>query len=232
VIDPATDKGVSAGIASDSARLAALAPALGALLAGVQQTVPSIDLLNPRQPPPKRDERKRRMVLGGSAAATLALLLGAAAWSYSSGLDEKIAQLQQRDVELTESLKRGKPTVAAHNLVHGWLADAVDPLAGMDRLNRLLPGADRVLLLSLNVTNGRGEAVATLTGTGIARTERDIFDLFQTLSDNGYRVAPQVIDSDSPDPDYPLRFDLKADRLAPAPAPAAAGPKPQGASGK
>lgn len=217
VIDPATDSAVETVSPDQAQKLGGLAPAFGALLSDLQRTVPAIDLLNPRKPPVKRDERKRQMMIGGSIAAAALLLLGVSLWMYGRGLDRQIQNLTSEDTELTDILKNGQPSLNSHKLVQTWLAAAIDPLAEAERLNRLLPGPETILLLGLNVTPGRNDSIATLTGSGIARTERDIHELFQKLSDNGYRVAPQVTSRESPDPDYPLQFTLKADRL-PAPA--------------
>jgi hypothetical protein len=218
VIDPAADDGISVASKSDAVRLAALAPALGALLGDAQRTVPSIDLLNPRKPPPKRDERKRRLIIGGAAAAAVLLIAATAAWSYASGVSAEILDLEARDADLTKTLKEGEPAGKSHAAVASWVNGAVDPLQELERLNRNLPGTDRLLLLDVLVAAGRNEAVSRLTGTGIARTERDIEDMFQTLADRGYRVHPQVTEPYKLDPDYPYQFKLDVERLPPRPA--------------
>jgi hypothetical protein len=96
----------------------------------------------------------------------------------------------------------------------------VEPLSELDRLNRLLPGTDRVLLLQVHVSPGRTGELARITGTGIARTERDIQELFDALTAAGYRVQPQVSDEYRLDPDYPRKFELDVSRVPAAGRPA------------
>lgn len=225
IVDPADDEAVAAG--GEGARLAALAPAVGALLGRIQRTVPSIDFLNPRRPPPKRDERKRRMVLGGVAAAVALALAGTGLWAYGRRLDGQIAALRSRDADLTRGLEQYKPAMEDHQRVQEWVDSAVDPLTEVNRLNRLMPGTDRLLLQNINVLPGSRGAVAKLVGNGIARSERTVQDFLQTLSESGYAVRPQVTETYRLDPDYPYRFLLDMERLPDRPSDAAAaGPAP------
>lgn len=222
VVDPAADRTVETPDPSVAARLAGLAPAMGALLGEVRRTVPSVDFLNPRQPPPKRDFQRERLINIGWRVGAAALVLGAIAWWYASHLSGQIAELQREDGRLSNALAGAGPPKEAYNRIRTWEAAAIDPLDEVDRLNKLLPGTDRLLLLDVHVQPGRTGELARLTATGIARSERDITELFDTLNSTGYKVQPQVSDNYKLDPDYPYKFSLDVSRL---PKPAAAAPR-------
>lgn len=217
LVDPASDQAVSIARDEDAARLASLTPAVGALLGRLQQTVPAVDFLKPRQPPPKRDERKRKMIQIGAATAAGLLVIGGAAWAYGNHLDGQIRALEMIDGDLSQTLAGAGPPLEAHSRIEGWRMTSVDPLDELDRFNRLLPGADRLLLLNVQVQPGRADTLARITGGGIARTERDIAEMFDTLTASGYRVQPQVSDVYKLDPDYPHKFSIDVSRLTPPP---------------
>jgi Tfp pilus assembly PilM family ATPase len=222
VIDPAVDEAVRTSDAAVSARLAGLAPAMGGLLGELQRTVPSVDFLNPRKAPPRRDLKRERMIRLGIRAGAAVLLVGLLAWWYASHLQSQIDALSAEDGRLASSLASAGPPRAAHARITAWDATSLEPLDELERLNRLLPGTDRVLLLDLHVLPGRSGESARITGVGIARTERDIQELFDSLTTAGYRVQPQVSESYRLDPDYPREFDLDVSRPAV--------PKPSGAA--
>ncbi|MFV0444462.1 MAG: type IV pilus biogenesis protein PilM [Planctomycetaceae bacterium] len=216
VIDPANDQSLLPMENSLSVRLAGLAPAMGAVLGELKRTVPSVDFVNPRKPPVPRDLRKEQLIYYGIRAGAAALLIGLLAWWYASHLGSQIAVLEKRDGELGNTLSQAGPTRDAHGRIQAWVASEVHPLEEIDRLNKLLPGTDRLLLLDLQVLPGRQGELARVTGSGIARTERDITNLFDTLTAAGYKLQPQVSDFYKLDPDYPHKFTLDASRL-PAP---------------
>ncbi len=213
VVDPANDEAVRVSGSADTARLAGLAPAMGALLGGVQRTVPSVDFLTPRQPPPKRDLRKERLQRIGLRAGAVAALLLLMGWWYASRLQGQIDVLTTEDGRLSNELSRGGPPKQTHGRIQLWESNAVHPLDEVERLNRLLPGTDRVLLLDVHVHPGRTGELARITAIGIARTERDIQTLFDVLTAAGYRVQPQVSDPYKFDADYPYKFNLDVSRL-------------------
>ncbi|MCA9053208.1 MAG: hypothetical protein KDA75_05190 [Planctomycetaceae bacterium] len=213
VVDPADDSAVETAGPDVAARLAGLAPAMGALLGRLERTVPSVDFLNPRRPPPPRDLRREQMIRIGTRAGAAVLLLGIAGWWYASHLDGQIADLQKEDGDLTVELKQGQPAMDAHTAIHGWQSAAVEPLGELERLNRLLPGTHRLLLLDAHVIPGREGEVARINGYGIARTEADITALWDTLTRAGYRVQPKVSLPYKNDPDYPHRFEFDVSRI-------------------
>lgn len=213
VVDPAADAAVSVREAGMARQLAGMAPAIGALLAHWQPTVPKVDFVSPRRPPPKKDVRRERLIKLGGAAAAAVLVLGGAGWMYASHLDARIEVLQLQNRELTETLQQAQEPLDAHDRVLRWQGGIVRPLSELDRLNRLLPGTHRVLLLEVKVESPRGEGLAHITGVGIARTDVDISELFDTLTTHGYRVQPQVTELYKLDPDYPRKFTLDATRL-------------------
>jgi Tfp pilus assembly PilM family ATPase len=222
VIDPATDEAVKTNDAATAARLAGLAPAMGALLGDVQRTVPSVDFLNPRKPPPKRDLKRERMIYIGIRAGAAVLFLAVIAWWYASHLQSQIDTLVKEDGVLSVELSGAAAPKNVFSKIQSWQSTAVQPLSELDRLNKLLPGTDRVLLLDVHVLPGRTGELARITGVGIARTERDIEELFDALTTAGYRVQPQVNDDYKLDPDYPHQFDLDISRLPKAEPPAVA----------
>ena len=222
VVDPASDNAVRETEASVAAWLAGLAPAMGAILGEVRRTVPSVDFLNPRQPPPTRDLKREQLIRIGWRVGAAALVVGAMAWWYASHLGAQIDDLKKQDGQLSNELSGAGPPTDAHNRIRAWEVAAVDPLGEVDRLNKLLPGTDRLLLLDVHVLPGRTGAVARITATGIAKSEGDISDLFFALDAAGYKVEPQVSDTYRLDPDYPYKFALDANRV---PKPAAVVPK-------
>ena len=226
LVDPASDQAVSVARPDDATRLASLAPAIGALLGRLQQTVPAVDFLKPRQPPPKRDERKRKMIQIGAATAAGLLIIGGAAWGYGSHLDGLIHDLEVRDGDISNTLAGAGPSLDAHSRILGWQTSSVNPLDELDRFNQLLPGTDRLLLLNVQVQPGRADTIARITGSGIARAERDIAELFDVLTASGYRVQPQVSDVYKLDPDYPHKFTIDVSRLTPPPPSPAGGSSP------
>jgi Tfp pilus assembly PilM family ATPase len=213
VVDPAGDSAVRVQDPALAPRLAGLAPAMGALLGELQRTVPSVDFFNPRKPPPKRDLRRERLIRIGTRVGAAVLLLGLLGWWYASHLQSQIDTLVAEDGQLSNELAGAGPPRNAHARIQTWTSGALQPLQEVDRLNRLLPGTDRVLLLDVHVLPGRTGEVVRITATGIARSERDIEDLFDVLTTAGYRVQPQVTDAYKLDPDYPHKFNLDVSRL-------------------
>ena len=219
VIDPADDTAVHPSDPGIAARLAGLAPAMGALLGELERTVPSVDFLNPRRPPPLRDLKRERLIRIGTRVAAAVVLLGIAAWWYASHLDGQIDALQKEDGRLANELKEGQPAFDSFDAITRWQSTAVDPLTELDRLNKLLPGTNRILLLDTHVAPGRNGESARITGTGIARTEADVTALWDVLTRAGYRVQPQVTVQYKLDPDYPHRFTLDIGRMPKLPTP-------------
>lgn len=213
VVDPAADAAVSVREAATARQLAGMAPAIGALLAHWQPTVPKVDFVSPRRPPPKKDVRRERLVKSGMGAAAAVLVLGGAAWIYASRLDAHIRTLESQNRELTDTLQQAQEPLDAHARVLAWQGEMVRPLSELDRLQKLLPGTHRVLLLNIRVDRPRSGGLAHIKADGIARTDADISTLFDTLTTNGYLVQPQVTEPYKLDPDYPRKFTLDATRL-------------------
>jgi Tfp pilus assembly PilM family ATPase len=223
VIDPANDQALEGLESTLAVRLAGLAPAMGAIYHHVHAVVPSVDFLNPRRPPPKRDLRKERLIYWGIRGGAAAAVLGGAGWWYASHLGSQITALQKKDGDLTTQIAAGAGPKEAHGRIQSWLNAAVHPLDEIDRLNRLLPGTDRLLLRDLNVNPGQKGELAKLNGIGFAKSEADINDLFAILSANDYQVQPKLSERNNEDADYPYKFTLEVRRV-PKPEPRPRGP--------
>ncbi|MFG0295858.1 MAG: hypothetical protein ACF8PG_08110, partial [Maioricimonas sp. JB045] len=72
-------------------------------------------------------------------------------------------------------------------------------------------GTDRLYLTNLQFAPSARGAVATVRGSGYARSRRDAEDLYQVLADHGYRVRPHEVEISRRDPEYPVTFELDID---------------------
>lgn len=217
VVDPTRLPGIVSDSAVDRDSLTRSSPAIGALLGLEGRVVNAIDFLNPRKTPPKRNELQRRAILIGGGVAAAALVGGTGMWMYSGSLDSEIEELKRRAAMTKRSLAAGETADKDHELLKQWLQSAVDPLEETRRLNEVLPGGDRILLIESHVFTGTGDAIARITAVGMARSVRDIEDLNQQLNEIGYRVKPKVPGPNKLNPDYPFRFELDLERLRQSP---------------
>jgi hypothetical protein len=86
-----------------------------------------------------------------------------------------------------------------------------------------MQGTARLYVSDYNFGQSAGEAIAKLQATGNARERADWQELAQRLVDaRRYRVKPRELTQISRDSDYPHRFELDTDLVAPGKAPAKA----------
>lgn len=189
--------------AGDEALVGALLPARDDRL--------KIDFLNPRK---KREVPDRRKWYIGVAAG---IGLMAIAMAYSvyyakrSNLEMSIETLRSEVAGKEQALRVGKPKADAYARLDRWQESNSDPIELWNRLRSLLTGTDRIYFRDMKIVPKSGEVAATFTGNGNAKTSADVYQLYQTLSDNGYRVTPSTPTQDSNDPDYPWKFTLGVD---------------------
>ncbi len=215
VIDPVQDSAVSCAASLDAASVSSAAPALGVLLAEIKPLVPAIDLIYPRQPPVQRDLRKQKIIAYGALAAVLLIGVIGWAWWNNHGLEQHLEALSAENRELTRTLDQGKPQRQAYEMIDQWTRHAVAPLDELDRLVHLLPGTDRLLLESLHMTPSRGEKVVKITGSGIAKSQRDIQNFEQSLAEANYLVVPKIDTENPADPyEYKRKFPFEIERFA------------------
>ncbi|QDU37741.1 Competence protein A [Maioricimonas rarisocia] len=186
---------------------------LGALESLLEPTIVSVDLLNPRKAAAKPDRTRLRIGMGAAAAV---LLLGTAYWMYRTEVasrEDEIAYLEQRQDDLDAILQRGQPQLESAGEIDAWLAQAPSPLDVLTEFRDLLPETDRLYLTNLQYAPAARDAVATIRGSGYARSRRDAEDLYQALADNGYRVRPHEVEISRRDPEYPVTFELDVDAV-------------------
>ncbi|MFG0335099.1 MAG: hypothetical protein ACF8TS_17210 [Maioricimonas sp. JB049] len=186
---------------------------LGALESLINPTIVGVDLLNPRKAAARPDRTRLRIGLGAAAAV---LLLGTAFWMYRTEItsrEDEIAYLEQRQDDLNAILQRGRPQLESAGEIDIWLATAPSPLDVLTEFRDLLPETDRLHLTNLQYAPAGRDAVATIRGSGYARTRRDAEDLYQVLADHGYRVRPHEVEISRRDPEYPVTFELDVDAV-------------------
>jgi len=197
---------------SNSDHGAGLEPLLGAIPAA-EDTSLTIDFLHPRQKIEKPDRRKLYAILGVSALALVLLVGGGLFWSAKADLEENIALKETRAAELEGQLKKGKPETDAHAAISEWNKSKMDPIAVWKEFQPLMPSTDRLYLSEFRLLPQDNETAVRITGIGFARERNDIDDFKTRLADNGYRVKPQTTKETSPDPDFPIRFEIDIEKL-------------------
>lgn len=206
--DPTRDMPVT-GLASDSGPYIA---SIGALLAIVQSTIPTIDFLNPRRREIKPDRTK--MIAAVAVGALLVLFTAAYSASrlYVSSLDKRIAANEATVRQQDKFLKAGEPTRAAAAMLSSWDGRRVDWLDQMQRISAEMPGTDRVYLDTWRFDLATDEALGTTAATGFARERQDAQRLTQRLAEQaGFRVRPNPIGTGGSDPAYPFLLQLDAE---------------------
>lgn len=201
-------------------------PAIGQLMARQQATLPAIDFKNPRKRYVPPDRRKERMRMAG-AGGILALLIGM--WWYQSALsarDTEIENLTNSNGTLDAEILGGKPKRDAAKKLQDWEATNARPLSGLAGLAEVFPPADRMYAMNLAVKPATtADALVTITGTCVAKSNEDITAFQDLLSNSGrYRVRARFPTDNKKDLEYPRQFELDIDELKPAPLPAAVAP--------
>ncbi|HID22372.1 MAG TPA: hypothetical protein EYP14_08215, partial [Planctomycetaceae bacterium] len=195
---------------------AGLAPLVGQLLAVEEAKVPAVDFLHPRQRPVERDLTKPRLIAAG--AGVCVLLIGMfllRAWQIHV-LDRAIAVRQDLQNKLTEELKDLAPQVEEADAVAAWIDRGVNCLEVTKAIAETLKGTERYYLTRLSVDQATGRGAATVNANGVAKDRRDIETLYMAfMHRNRYEVQPSEISRNSPDTEYPFRFELTADLQPP-----------------
>jgi Tfp pilus assembly PilM family ATPase/Tfp pilus assembly protein PilN len=184
---------------------------LGLLMAAGQPMIEAVDFLNPRKAIVRPDRRKQKIgLIAASVVLAIAAAFGATQW-WASSLHQDIDDADEQLAEFDRMIKSGRPTVEAANVINEWQTHSDDWLARMTHLNEVLPGTDRIYLQNYRFTPRAGNSAGHVHADGFARSDDDVFDLYQRLSERGYRVQPQSVPRTSKDSEYPYRFQLELD---------------------
>jgi Tfp pilus assembly protein PilN len=204
LIDGAAQLGITS--ADKNVSPAALAAAAGQLDAAGP---PRLDFVHPRKRIEKPDRRRLRASLAAAGLVAVAVIGYGLSWSMQSDLENTIANLRSEDQKLKDALKRGEPTLTAHQKMNQWLGDRADWVEQLATLDSAMPGTDRVYLKDLHFDPAMRDTLGRIRGVGYAKDRYDVQRLNQALAAKGYVVEPKT-DSDSPrDPQYPRQFELQ-----------------------
>lgn len=186
----------------------AFAGVVGSICSQTQPTIQSFDFLAPRKPVVKPDtsrDRKRQFAIGG---AGLALVLAIAYWMSISNLDSTIASTSEKINQLTDSVKKGQPTVDSAKLLEAWSKENANLLDELKRFQQLLPATDRIYLAKLNIKTPTTRQPGEIRVEGHARDEKDIREFQKKLlaPETGYQRAANEIKSENKEY-YPKKLD-------------------------
>lgn len=190
---------------------------MGMLLASRQPTVEAVDFLNPRRAVERVDRRKLKIGLAAAAVVLIAgSTFGGMTW-YVGTVEADIDVQQDKLARLEERITKGQPAMEAAAAVSQWDDHRVDWLQRLDEVNRLLQvlpgeteriGTDRIYVSNFRFSPLTGSAAGHVYATGLARTRRDVEQVYQRLSLRNYGVQAHAINRTSKDPDYPYSFQL------------------------
>ncbi len=205
----------------ETARLQSFAPAVGMLLSHADSHVPPVDFLNPRRAIVAPNRTKLRL---GLVAAGV-LLAGGIGYSmlrsHINSLQREAADYRRQTEDLTLKIRGGAPDLAIARQIGAWSDESRDPLVLMSDLREVSPAGDRRYLKEFRMSPALGNVITHLSGVGHARDTRDVEELYHALDKSGYRVQP-ALTKRSPNPDYPVAYELSVDILpAPKPSPLA-----------
>lgn len=215
-LDPLADPAIKqSGSSAPGIRGGYAAPA-GTLLHAAGQTVPAVDLLNPRKPPEKKDHTRLRAAALAAAAVLLAVIGSGVLWMQRSDLDKKIADREQQKLDLQDFVKKGEPVLQSAGLVEEWTDQQVDWLTQLNELQKLLPGTGDIYLTDFRVMPPvRSDAIARIQATGYAREHAQVDALYKRLDAGPYRPQPYTYNpGGKSDPKYPFPFQIDMELLA------------------
>jgi len=192
---------------------------LGLVYARQHKRLETVDFLHPHKAEEKPDRRKLQIALGVGGLALIVLTAFFLTHQRVSELDEEIAERQKVQRDLDELLKRGLPTLESVAVIEEWEKSNSPTLKVFQELERVLPGTDRIYLSELSVSRSSGQSLSRLRTTGNAKDDLDVRDLNQQLSYNNYRVHPKRSNNLTSDTEYPVPFEIDAERLPPQEAP-------------
>ncbi|QDT93522.1 Competence protein A [Gimesia algae] len=215
VIDPLQQEQFSQEPPEELTSPGVLAGPLGILYSLHQKHLEIVDFLHPHKADQKPDRRKLQMGLG--LVGTGLILLTALYLTHQSvsDLDEQIADRQKIQRDLDELLKRGQPTLESVALIQKWENSNSETLKVLQELDTVLPGTDRIYLSELDVNRSSSQSLSRLRAIGNAKEDLDARDLNQQLSKNNFRVHPKRSTNKTYDPEYPVPFEIDAEKLPP-----------------
>lgn len=226
-LDPFGSEVETSAGASPEAFSPSHAACAGALLLLGEPTVEPLDFLHPRQPPVPKDYRKVRWAAAAGAVAVLLAVVFGSIQLRKMSLDDRIASQQKELQELNEFLARGEPVLKATGELETWEGRKVEWAEELGRLGGLLD-TRQLYFLELRVDPSAGASVARISATGVARQRRDVEELSQRLSDDGYRVFSPTYKPHEKDREFPLQFELNLE----LPVPPAAAVQPTAGAGR
>lgn len=192
-----------------------LAGPLGMLYSLAQKQIEVVDFLNPHKVEEKPDRRKLQIGLGVAGVVLILITALFLTSSRVSDLDAEIAERQKTQTNLKELLKRGQPTLESVALIQNWENSNSKALQVMQELDVHLPGTDRIYLSEISLTRSAGQSISRLKATGHAKDDLDVRDLNRELSNNNYRLQPKRTNNVTYDAEYPVPFEIDAERLPP-----------------
>ncbi len=216
IINPLQMEPFSQEPPEDLASPGVLAGPLGILYSLQQKHLEVVDFLHPHKADQKPDRRKLQIGLG--LGGTVLILLTALYMTHQSvsSLDEQIADRQKIQRDLDELLKRGQPTLESVALIQKWDNSNSKTLKVLQELDTILPGTDRIYLSELDVNRSTSQtSLSRLRAIGNAKDDLDSRDLNQQLSKSNFRVHPKRSTNKTFDSEYPVPFEIDAEKLPP-----------------
>ncbi|QDT95460.1 type IV pilus biogenesis protein PilM [Gimesia aquarii] len=192
-----------------------LAGPMGMLYSQAQKSMEVVDFLNPHKAEVKPDRRKLQIGLGVAGVVLIFMTALFLTQRRVSDLDEQIVERQNIQNGLNELLKRGKPTLESVTLIENWEHSNSKSLKVLNELDTVLPGTDRLYLSDMSLNRSAGQSISRLRAMGHAKDDLDVRDLNRQLSNDNYRVHPKRSNNSTFDSDYPVPFEIDAERLPP-----------------
>ncbi|MCA9004129.1 MAG: hypothetical protein KDA70_02560 [Planctomycetaceae bacterium] len=216
IIDPLQQEQFSHEPSEELTSPGVLAGPLGILYSLQQKRLETVDFLHPHKADQKPDRRKLQIGLGVAGAVLILLTALYMTHQSVSDLDEQIAERQKIQRDLDELLKRGQPTLESVALIQKWENSNSKSLKVLQELETILPGTDRIYLNELDVNRSASQSsLSRLRAIGNAKDDLDARDLNQQLSKNNFRVHPKRSTNKTYDSEYPVPFEIDAEKLPP-----------------
>lgn len=214
VLNPLANVNSSESDAGQS-QLGSLAGPLGLVYSRQQKRLETVDFLHPHKAEERPDRRKLQIGLGVAGVVLIALTALFLTQRRVSELDDQIADRKKVQRDLDELLKRGQPTLESVAVIEEWEKSNSPTLKVFQELDHVLPGTDRIYLNELTVNRSSGQSLSRLKTTGNAKDDLDVRDLNQLLAHSNYRVHPKRSNNLTMDTEYPVPFEIDAERLPP-----------------
>lgn len=179
------------------------APLLGMAADHLDATAPELDFLHPHRPPEPPSQRNR-LALAGLAAGLLILLGVAYAWHSMRALDDRLRTTQAEINKVEKELEAAKEMRELATAVENWRRRDFCWLDEIDRVCRLSPGAEQVMLTKLSMAAQQSGGQMQLDG--LARDVSAIQALEKALHDQRHSVVSKDKSYEESQPPYTLRF--------------------------